>query len=62
MTSGGTECTSFTPLLMNSGVSLKQLMMTTDMAEFQDVSDAFFLSVLGVGKCVFKYFVLFFVF
>ncbi|KAG8201964.1 hypothetical protein JTE90_027437 [Oedothorax gibbosus] len=33
-----TECTGIlSPLLMNSGVSVKQLMMTTDMAEFQDM-------------------------
>lgn len=37
-----TECTGIVaPLLMNSGVSVKQLMMTTDMAEFQDVSTRF---------------------
>ncbi|GFU12202.1 krueppel-like factor 2 [Nephila pilipes] len=37
MTTSGIECTTSTPLLMNSGVTAKQDMMTTDMAEFQDM-------------------------
>lgn len=46
MSASGTECSNLTPLLMNSGVTGKQLIMTTDMADFQDVSSISFCWII----------------
>lgn len=50
MTASGTECSSLTPLLTNSGVTGKQQIMTTDMADFQDVSISFIHLLLRSSK------------